>query len=108
MFEKFSAFLLNSILTLHVVLIVSWISHYRAKHGKDLNTILFTGSVPACVISVDNRRSFVLCVFVFAVHQKYLQHNYKDKIKLSVCTGAHYCSVSCRTENKLTLLWSVL
>lgn len=65
-----------------MVLIVSWISHYRAKHGKDLNTILFTGSVPACVISVNNRRSFVLWVFVFAVHQKYLQHHYKNKIKL--------------------------
>lgn len=69
-------------LTLHVVWIERWISRYRSKHGRDLKTMLFTGSVPACVISVDNRRSFVLWLFVFALHQKYLQRNYKNKIQL--------------------------
>lgn len=53
-----------------MVLIVSFISHQEANRGRDLNAI-FTGSVPSCVISVNNRRSFVLRVFVlFIVHQK--------------------------------------
>lgn len=88
--------ILNALYLLKVSSRASWISH-RAANMSEI--MVFTCSVPSCVISVHNWRRICFCVsLLHAVHQKYSRHRLWKKCHRQQCLRL-FTWLLCQTDS---------